>query len=401
MRRLNLRQRPDRGAVAIIVAMSVGGAMFLLAIAALTVDLGTMSVERRQLQNGADAAAQSAVIECATTGTCPDVTNASDPKMLRLVSLANLNAGTDGATSISRIDGNYAVCGAGKPELRNCVIVRDNLLRDCPTVIPTPAQYVRVYTETQHAGGNTILPSGFAEAITGSSAGTRHQACAAYAWGTPASFTIVAPLTFSLCDYEAMITTDGYADPPPYANPIPASVSSHETAIVVNDPSQTTDSNGCKRWAGHILPGGFGYLDPDGGCSPSLRAGDWVMGKPGASVPNSCKSAFDSVFNLPVWNRQVMYIPVFDCVSDETKVCPMKAGGKFTYFHIKGLAAFYITGSNMPSYSTGPLTSTPRTACPGGKKCLFGWFTQATLKDTGGTIGPGTGYGVNIIKAVG
>jgi hypothetical protein len=383
-----------------IVAIMLG-TMTSLAIAALTVDVGTMSVERRQLQNGADAAAQSAVIECATTGTCPDVTNPSDLKMLRLASLANLNAGTDGATSISRIDGNYAVCGAGKPELRNCVIVLGGQLRDCPTLNPPPAQYVRVYTQTQHAGGNTILPSGFAEAVTGSSAGTRHQACAAYAWGTPESFTIVAPLAFSLCDYEAMITTDGYADPPPYTNPIPASISSHETAIVVNDPGQTTDSNNCTRWAGHILPGGFGYLDPDGGCSPSLSAGDWVKAKPGESVPNTCKPVFDGVFTHSVWDRQIMYIPVFDCVSDQTKVCPKKAGGNDTYFRIKGLAAFYITGSNLPSYNSGPLTNTPRTACPGGKKCLFGWFTQATLKDTAGTIGSVTGYGVNIIKAVG
>lgn len=403
MRWLILWRRPDRGAVALIVSVLVGS-LTLVGIAALTVDVGSMSLERRLLQNGADAAAASAVIECATTNTCPDVTNASDPKMVRLKELANLNAGADGATSVSRLDGAYALCGVGKG-LQPCEAVSGNQLQDCPAPNPPPTQYLRVYTQTKSdLGADTLLPSGFAEALTGSSAGTRHQACAAYAWGTPGSFRVQAPLAISLCDYEAMITTDGYADPPPYtdpSNPDRSTVISRETAIVVNDPGQTTDSNDCARWAGHILPGGFGFLDPDAGCSPSLSEGEWIEAKPGVSVPNECKLAFDKVFDLAVWDRPVMYIPVFDCVSNESKVCPQPTSGDHTYLRILGLAAFYVTGSNLSAYNTGPLTTTPRTACPGGKKCLFGWFTQGTLENSSGTITEETGYGVNIIKNVG
>jgi hypothetical protein len=371
--------------------------MTLLAAAALTVDVGTVASERRQLQNGADAAANSAVIDCATTTACPKVTNPADPKMVRLRALANNNA-ADGATSVTRIDGAPAVCGAGKPELAPCSGVAGSPLRNCPPVAPPPSQFVQVYTQTSRpGGGSTILPSGFAEAIAGP-AGTRHQACAAYAWGAPAAFSVRSPLAISLCDYEAMITGSGYADPSPYASPIPASVSSHEVAVVVNDPSQSTDSNGCAHWAGHVLPGGFGYLDPDAGCNVTVSAGDWVHGKPGNSVPALCKPRLDPIFAAPVNNRPVLLVPVFDCVSDHTKVCPKPTTGADTWYHVLGLAAFYVTGSNIPSYTYAPVRAS--TTCASGKKCLYGWFTEAVLRTTT-AIGPGPGFGVNVIRAVG
>jgi Flp pilus assembly protein TadG len=397
MRRLTVGRHAERGAVAVIVA-AMFGSFALLGCVALTVDVGTMSLERRQIQNGADAAASSAVLDCATTAACPDVTNPADPKMARLRGLANGNA-ADAATAVSRIDGQLAVCGAGKAELRPCAAVSGSQLRDCPAVAAPPTQFVRVYTQTSRpGGGNTLLPSAFAEAITGSAAGTRHQACAAYAWGAPATFSITSPLAISLCDYQAMITTTSYADPPPYASPIPSAVTSHEVAVVVNDPSQFTDSNGCARWAGHVLPGGFGYLDPDGGCSPTVSAGDWVHGKPGNSVPNPCKPSLDPIFAAPVNARPVLLIPVFDCVSDSTKVCPKATSGADTWYHVKGLAAFSITGSNMPSYTYAPQKAS--TICASGKKCLYGWFTEAVLRNTT-AIGPGPGFGVNVIRAVG
>ena len=46
MRRITLRSQPDRGAVALIVAVMFGS-LALLGCAALTVDVGTMSLERQ------------------------------------------------------------------------------------------------------------------------------------------------------------------------------------------------------------------------------------------------------------------------------------------------------------------------------------------------------------------
>src|SRR5687768_8076034 len=59
-----LRRRAERGGAAMIVAILLGGGA-LLGAAALTVDVGNMFFERRQLQNGADATAQSLAVICA------------------------------------------------------------------------------------------------------------------------------------------------------------------------------------------------------------------------------------------------------------------------------------------------------------------------------------------------
>ena len=190
MRRLTVGRRAERGAVAVIVA-AMFGSMALLGCAALTVDVGTVSLERRSCRTAPTRPRCPRSSTAPPPRQCPNVTNPADPKMARLRGLANGNA-ADGATAVSRIDGASAVCGAGKAELlRPCAPVAGNQLRDCPALASPPAQFVRVYTQTSRpGGGNTLLPSAFAEAVTGSAAGTRHQVCAAYAWGAPATFSI-------------------------------------------------------------------------------------------------------------------------------------------------------------------------------------------------------------------
>ena len=61
--------RRDRGAAALIVTILFSSGV-LIGCAALTVDVGQLYSERRQLQNGADAAALSLAKVCATGGTC-------------------------------------------------------------------------------------------------------------------------------------------------------------------------------------------------------------------------------------------------------------------------------------------------------------------------------------------
>ncbi len=61
MRRLRLSAEGERGAVAILVAILLP--LVFIGMAALTVDVGNISAERRQLQNGADAVALSAAME--------------------------------------------------------------------------------------------------------------------------------------------------------------------------------------------------------------------------------------------------------------------------------------------------------------------------------------------------
>jgi len=80
--------RGERGAIATIVAMLFGLGV-LLGAGALTVDVGNINAERRQLQNGADAAALSAARDCAG-GACPNTAVPAD--MARLTALTDGNA---------------------------------------------------------------------------------------------------------------------------------------------------------------------------------------------------------------------------------------------------------------------------------------------------------------------
>ena len=56
------RRSTERGAVAVLTAVVVGAV--LLAILALSVDVGGMTLERRQLQNAADATALALAQDC-------------------------------------------------------------------------------------------------------------------------------------------------------------------------------------------------------------------------------------------------------------------------------------------------------------------------------------------------
>lgn len=386
MLRLIRRSDQERGAIAVIVALVVG-MLVLTGAAALTIDAGSLYAERRVVQNAADAASLALAQACARG----DATKCLPESELKkpssdLTSLANLNS-PDRLTDIDSVcfstDTSCATLPSN-PSLSQCTKL--------PPSFPATVKWVEVRTKTRSTGDDpSVVNKYLANLSDPSYKGKGVRACARAAWG-PAG-VVTAPIAISLCDYEAMITTTGYADPPPYASPIPTTVKSHEVAVVVNDPGQTTDSNGCARWAGHILPGGFGYLNSSLGCQASVAAGDWVEGKPGASVPAACTSFMDNALG------KMVLIPVFDCVSDHTKVCPKATGGADTWYRVKGLAAFYVTGYKLPSYNSPPLNAA--TTCPSGQKCLYGWFTEATLRDNGYTFGTGDGFGVNVIKVGG
>ena len=76
MLRLTCGRDGERGAVAMIVAMLFGFGV-MIGLAALTVDVGNINADRRQLQNGADAVALAVAQQCVKDGTCVP----TDPKL--------------------------------------------------------------------------------------------------------------------------------------------------------------------------------------------------------------------------------------------------------------------------------------------------------------------------------
>jgi len=252
MRRLNHllrqargRQRPDDGAVAVLVAVLLLGGV-LLGMGALTVDVGGLYSERRQLQNAADAAAlavaQDAARSC-STGPCAPASRAQ--------TYANDNS-SDGASGV------LEVCGAGWSAVGPCAGQGGPALTQCPAVPGSYSTWVRVRTSTRTGGGSTLLPGWFARTLTGNGgyAGSTVLACAQAALGAPSRLTATLPLTLSLCEWTAF-TSGGtaFAPPPPYNAGYPVS---YEHPIYFHD---TTGAAHCNAGpSGADLPGGFGWL---------------------------------------------------------------------------------------------------------------------------------------------
>jgi len=377
-------RRNDRGAVAIIVAMLVGMGV-LLGAAAISIDVGGLYAQRREVQNGADAAAGSLAMTCVKTRNCPA------SSALALSTLAAMNGKTTLGDATNQPSYAAGICAENLPiatttDLPACNTPSGTLV-DCPPMSSSLAgvSYVEAHTQTLVNGAH-LLPSTVAKAL--GFPGANVQACARVAFGpaTPGPQNTL-PLTMSYCDWK---TDVGYVDPahpgtfqnppkdawPGYTasggtNPWPATENSVETA----KDSTTT----CPTWNGHTAPGGFSWLDQVGAgdCSANVSGG-WVGGVPGDAL--QC--------DLTPYYGKMSFIPVFDCMSastapitSTTDCTGAAAAGSHTNYHIAGYAAFYVSGWHFSSSSVGSIRPPNTAPCPGSGRCLTGWFLEGLMNN--------------------
>jgi len=425
--------RGDRGAVAIIVAMLFGFGV-MIGAAALTIDVGRINLDRRQLQNGADAAALSAAQDCIKTH-CPNTAVTAD--MDRLRALADGNAGADQASAIARVDGKLALCGT--PSVKNAtgLVVATGLtacdvpanlsnLQECPppklpsdAVTGATAPYLRVFTETLNAAKTqTLLPYTFGAMFAGAGSGANQQACASVAWGPVGEHTASVPITISLCMFDAMAASNGGTLPPAPDSTWPGYGNSHTSLWPLPAAEQieyTTKYAGtCDNSNGHTTNGSFGWLT-NSNCQVSVTSGKWINGNPGNNF--ECPDLYK------YWGTTVN-LPIFDCIvisnSDPGapppagSVCdiPTTGGGSNAWYHIRGWASFYLSGYRFPG--TAGAETTPNVAsatkvsllsnlepCSSPDSCLSGWLTKGEV--SAAPIGPpGTpDYGLDGLQPVG
>lgn len=363
-------QRPsgERGAISTIVVTLLAAGV-LLGFVALSVDLGQTVLERRELQNGADAGALSVAQSYA----------AGDPvNQAALQALVNGNA-SDGEHTIAR------VCGTPQG-LPDCVDFSVEDIKLCPP-LPTSlsgVSYVEVHTSTL-SGGVPFLENLFG-AAAGGDATSEVEACARAGWGRPGSGTTI-PIAFSLCEYLHAIDPDlggGYGI---------------EVALATK---YKNNGNPCPEvgHSGMDAPGGFGWLtpDPEGPCKVTLDENKWASGDTGE----------DGLPCLTV-NTTVL-LPIFDCVSNNKNLdpCDNVANGSHTNYHIDGFAAFHVTAwKNIPS--VGSSVENPgddakaecQSESQNGQRCLYGYFLEDYV-DLSGTIGAGgSDYGVTVVQPLG
>ena len=385
----------ERGGVAMIVAVFLAGGV-LLGAGALAVDVGNMMFERRQQQNGADAAAFLLAQKCeANPAACAD----TSAVRTTLDAISDQNA-NDRASQLSpKTDATNGICGSRLPSgavLPGCASNSSDAnlgeYTKCPPLpdwlkADTGVPYVETYTVAE-TGGATGLRAFF------NGGSTNVGACSRVAWGNPGGATVL-PLTFSYCEYEDAIANAGYGNNPV----VPANKYKGETALALKYATGGHPGDPCPD-LGHTgmdAPGGFGWLDQTD-CKTQVDNNGWVNVDTGKSGPSYCLKA-----------GEVIYIPIFDCVSKAKSLCDNVAGGANTWYHINGFAAFYVTAWEFPgdkvSLAGYPGTSANnecKKEATDKKSCIFGWFLDDYQDFTpGGVTSGGTNYGSTKFVAAG
>lgn len=424
--------RSERGAVAtIFAALMATGVIF--GFVALSVDVGNLMSERRQVQNGATATAMALAIKCA--GSALECAPGNGTLRSTLDGLNNGNA-LDGQAQFN--PGLYpgspgqatgwcignAPAGASLPP---CVQPDDATaladLAQCPPLPPWVSSqslpYVETHTLTKSASGN-VLPSVVSRALLGvPDRGV--PACGRAAWGTaaPTSQTVLN-VVISECDWSKQTGYTGtpgsatYPDGPVYQagaigyNAVPSNPGygpgtwpTKENAIYSKGNPTTCDTSS----PGGTAPGGFATLTTTTGCQSTLTLGPdkrlWAQGEPGAAIPCS-----DTQLNTLLGT--VVYLPIFDCMTDAPVTVSASTdcrsgNGSHNYYRISGFSAFYVSGWFLASSAHASIRPPGAMPCSSGARCVSGWFLADMVQDVPLSPPPsGTpSYGLLAVKSAG
>jgi hypothetical protein len=355
MRGLN---RNEDGAVAVMVAVVL---VVLLAVSSIVIDAGGLFQERRQLQNGADAAALAIAYDCAG-GDCR--TPADTARQLTLEN--NRDGGNvESITPVTTATGQVTVS------------VRSGELDGSTGTV----------SNVFHAATTALLgaASGDEESIV------RAQATASWGGvGLPAEFGPL-PLTVSLCDVMdspgpfTVAALDAKAATLPSVDDLPrdgaGNVIGGDIVILhaAGDADACTVSPGFSAEGETKMPGGFGWLDINRGtCGVNILGTEddgqfWVESENGMSPGGrTC---------LAAQYRQAPMVPVFTGF----RTSPKKA------YRLYAPAAFYITGIRVPGLNLGGVPS-----CGGGCWAIRGHFVRRVVSDA--PISGGPSLGINAVE---
>jgi hypothetical protein len=367
------RLRRDDGAVAVLVAVCM---VALLAVGAFVLDVGRIYAERRQLQNGADAATLAVVMDCHLPAGCAATagTKAADK--------ANQNA-NDGASTVASPSGP-AVCGSGGG-LPACSPDSGLGAWDCPPLPtgPPAAKYVQVRTQTRAPAGGNLVPPFLAQVLVPSYTGSTVRACARASWGAPSGLRSQLPLVISLCEFNFYSSNGTALASTPFDPALERVLHFHTQDQISRCPSSNSGAD---------EPGGFGWIDTDdSGCETRTAVTDpRLPADPGTDVPSACTSTYlDSLVG------SIVDVPVFGTTNG-------LSGNQIAY-NIVGYAAFHLTGfklSGDPAYTRQSATLSASRRCTGNERCIYGYFTR-DLAPVEATIGTQPVMGIVAVQMSG
>jgi Flp pilus assembly protein TadG len=336
-------QRVNRedGAIAVIVGVSL---LVLVGIGAFVVDAGNLYWERRQLQNGADAAALAAA-----QGLVGGDSEAAAYTVARYYADANNSRGA---------------------------YVRGPAEGDPGFVVDSNSVTVTARTGSYVSEGS--LDSFLARVLGVDSYAT--QASATASWGSLGSADTI-PLTFSECEWHQMTGLLGKEDEDP-ADFLPTgqrTVYFHSTKTAQEEFSCGYDA------PNHDHPGGFGWLSAEGGACEAYVENGTVKTDTGNNVPKECSASF-----LASLIGKTVAMPIFSSVTLQ--------GSNATYT-ISGFAAFEMSGYHLSGNKEYhyPQDKPP---CKGNDRCIRGRFVDYWSLD-GVPYEGGKDYGAYVIGLTG
>ena len=357
---LRLR-RDERGAVAVLVGLLIGGV--LLGLGALVIDVGQLYQERAELQSGADAAALAVAKSCATGSTCTS-------SLAAQYANENASALTGHKAAVSLVCGSLGGLGACPAST--------GAMTDCPSAPAGSQGYVDVHTATATSGGGTVIAPVLAKALLGNQSytGTTVQACAQASWGGPAAGNTFA-FAISGCSWDSWTSSGtNFAPAPPT---VPSALYDHQLNL-----ANLGNASGCLgESSGSDGAGAFGWaVDQTGTCGIFTNTPTFPAAT-GASAGSTCQTALSSAYA----SRRAVLLPVYTKVSGT---------GSNAFFTLKGFAAFVVTGYSLPGLSASDWLNPFNNICS--YKCIDGYFTKALIagaSNSGGTYLGASGLGLS------
>jgi uncharacterized membrane protein len=212
-----MRRRADAGGVTSLVVIVFAGGL-VMGMLALSIDVGNILLERRQLQNGADATA------FALAQACGDVPAGSECASAAAASAALAPLASANARDNTEALPDAGICGNGVGTLPPCS--SSGSLTQLAECLPKPSwlaadpaiTYVETRTRTLSASSTAnALSSFFAKTFMGVPDNS-YATCARVAWGPPGSTGGSVPLAMGYCDWLNK-TANGtkFAPSPPYS----------------------------------------------------------------------------------------------------------------------------------------------------------------------------------------
>ena len=388
-------RRGENGAVASLVAIMLGTGV-LLGLGALVIDTGSLLYERRQLQNGADAAALSIVKTCVDGNRVCETPSVILAPSSAPISLAGANA-ADQKSDIDTVCASHDLVAfnPGWPECDPPGVPTPGLVQ-CPTPansISTSGNYVGMYvevrTKTLTGSGSSILPPFLAQALAGGNySGEIVKACARVALGPPNSVRSALPVSISRCEFDAYtmagLKPSGPYAPAPLIYPTPntgPTAFDYEKAIRFHDGNGANQPLSCSQGpSGADTPGGFGYLQNNGCDATSITSGAVEIR---SGNPSNTALGCDFTDKLSARTGQPVFLPIYNGLSS-------------TQYFMDGAAAFWLTGFSTSGnrYNS---DASGRELCNSSQTCLYGWFVSDIMSIGSFGTGAGTPRGAFLI----